>query len=142
MEPAKRSTTVDREQEEGFYADVLDEAIHDPNDPGVCVVDVAVAKRMTIAYIYVKVLEEPLQFTTDEDDKRKDQWQGKGGVYAQISKILVDMHPVGSQEESGSCSLTKTIQTVLANISMCRKSGVQYEGKINWSGGAKKKTHE
>ena len=53
---------------------------------------------MTIAYIYVKVLEEPLQFTTDEDGKRKDQWQGKGGVYAQISKVLVDMHPVGKQE--------------------------------------------
>ena len=140
MEPVKRSTTVDREQEEGFYADVLDEAIHDPVD-NVCVVDVALAKRMTIAYIYVKVLEEPLQFTTDEDGTRKDQWQGKGGVYAQISKVLVDMHPVGKQE-SGSCSLTKTIQKVLANVSMCRKSGVQYEGKINWSGGAKKKTHE
>ena len=97
---------------------------------------------MTIAYIYVKVLEEPLQFTTDEDGKRKDQWQGKGGVYAQISKVLVDMHPIGGKQESGSCSLTKTIQTVLANISMCRKSGVQYKGKINWSGGAKKKTHE
>ena len=40
MEPVKRSTTVDREQEEGFYADVLDEAIHDPVD-NVCVVDVA-----------------------------------------------------------------------------------------------------
>ena len=71
MEPATRSTREDREQEEGFYADVLDEAIHDPNDPDVCVVDVALAKRMTIAYIYVKILEEPLQF-------RKDQWQGKG----------------------------------------------------------------
>jgi hypothetical protein len=30
MEPVKRSTTIDREQQEGIYADVLDEAIHDP----------------------------------------------------------------------------------------------------------------
>ena len=119
----------------------MDEAIHDPVD-NVCVVDVALAKRMTIAYIYIKVLEEPLQFVTEEDGNRKDQWQGKGGIYAQISKVLVDMHPVGKQESSGSSSLTKTIQKVLANISMCQKSGVQYKGKINWSGGAKKKTHE
>jgi hypothetical protein len=94
---------------------------------------------MTIAYIYiyVSVLEKPLQSITDEDGSKTDQWQGKGGIYAQISKVLVDMHPIGGKQESGSCSLTKKIQKVLANI-----SGVQYKGKINWSGGAKKKTHE
>ena len=147
--PVTRSTAADNEQEEDFEPDLSKEASHDPDDLFVdddgCV-DTDLARRMTIAYIYADILKAPLQFTKNEDGIKKDQWQGKGGVYAQIARILLNMKKtsheacdddVDGKQESISRSLSRTITRVLVNLSMCQKLGIPYEGKVNWGGGAK-----
>ena len=110
--------------------DGIDDADNLFLDKDVPTLDLAVARRMTIAYIYVSVLKSPPQMVPDEDGVRKDQWLGNGGTIAEVLELLPgsDGEDITSQKQM--------IRRVLVNVNICYKSGIQYEGKINWGGGA------
>jgi hypothetical protein len=135
------ATTALDQLQDNFVVDDLHAANDDPDDlfidDDVCVVDIDFAKRMTIAYIYVDILESPPQFVINGDCIRKDAWKGHGGVYSKILKCFLRMFPESNVDVPMARTLTQTIERVLANLSLSRKSGIQYEGNVSWEGGAK-----